>query len=145
MAEALFRDRIRKERSDWLEWQVESAGTWAQEGEPASRFSQQVMSQCGLDISAHRSRLATEALVRSSDLVLTMEERHKEALQMAFPAFSERIFLLDEMRGGFESVQDPYGGTIEEYEETALHLENLIEQGMGRIILLAGLDKLGRK
>jgi protein-tyrosine-phosphatase len=138
MAEAIFRSHLQKEHPTWQEWQVESAGTWALDGKPASRNSQIVMARRGLNINAHRSRTVDEELMAGADLILTMEAGHKEALQLEFPFAAKRVFLLTEMVGQTESVKDPYGGPIEEYEETAALLEDIIKSGMERILSFLG-------
>ena len=138
MAEVLFDNYLKKIRSDWSEWQIESAGTWALDGKPASKNSQLVMARRGLDIRGHRSRTVTAEMITGSDLVLTMESGHKEALQQEFPSAAERIFLLTEMVGDTESVNDPYGGPVKEYEETARLIDEIIEKGIDRILHLVG-------
>lgn len=138
MAEAIFRSHVQKTRQDWQDWQVESAGTWALDGKPASKNSQLVMARRGLDITGHRSRTVDEALMAGTDLILTMEEGHKEALQVEFSFAANRVFLLTEMVGKLESVRDPYGGPIEEYEETAVLLEEIIQNGMPKVLSLVG-------
>jgi protein-tyrosine phosphatase len=138
MAAALFSAHLQKVRPDWQEWLVESAGTWAANGKTASKNSQVAMARRGLDIRGHRSRTVTPEMLAGSDLILTMESGHKEALCLEFPFVIGRIFLLTEMVGNAESIKDPYGGTLQEYEETASLLENVIENGMERILSLVG-------
>ena len=81
------------------EWQVESAGTWGLEGDPPAAGSQAVMRSMDIDISNHRARRVDNELLRSFDLILTMENGHKEALSMEFPAHAGRVFMLSEMAG----------------------------------------------
>jgi protein-tyrosine-phosphatase len=138
MAQAILLDLLKKEHLDSPDWQVESAGTWALDGKPASKNSELVMSRRGLDVRGHRSRTVTAEMIADSDLVLTMEAVHKEALQQEFPWAAGRIFLLTEMAGETESVDDPYGGPVKEYEKTARLLEEIIEKGMPQIIRLVG-------
>ncbi len=137
MAAALLRARLQKERPDWKEWRVDSAGTWALEGDMAARNSRQVMTERGLDITDHRARTVTEAMLREYDLILTMEPGQKEALQIEFPSVAERVFLLSEMGGGASAVDDPYGGPIEGYKKAAETIDQMLERGMPRIIELA--------
>lgn len=136
MAAALFRAQLRKVRPDWQDWIVDSAGTWADDGEPASRNSVQVMGQRGLDISDHRSRTVNESMLRKYDLILTMGPGHKEALQVEFPTIANRVYLLSEMDGTMNPISDPYGGPVEAYEETAIKMEKLLLKGMKQIITL---------
>lgn len=134
MAAALFSAQIKKVRSDWQDWQVESAGTWAPSDKPASKNSQKAMAKRGLDIRGHRSRSITAEIVADADLILTMEAGHKEALCLEFPFAASRIFLLNEMVGITESIADPYGLSMQEYEVTASWMENVIQNGMARMI-----------
>ncbi|MBE0695812.1 MAG: low molecular weight protein arginine phosphatase [Anaerolineaceae bacterium] len=136
MAAALFSVYLQKTRPDWQDWLVESAGTWAVNGKTASKNSQIVMTRRKLDIRKHRSRIVTSEMLAGSDLIITMETGHKEALCLEFPFVAARVFLLNEMVGNGESIKDPYGGTLQEYEETASLLENVIEKGMDRILSL---------
>lgn len=115
-------------------WEAASAGTWARNGYPAARESQELLAARGLDLSQHRSRIVTESLLKTASLVLVMESGHKEALGFEFPAYRERIFLLSEMSGLLSDVQDPVGGTQEDFLDTIRELESLIDQGFPRII-----------
>jgi protein-tyrosine-phosphatase len=136
MAQALFEDRIKKSLPDWRMWRVESAGTWAADGEPASRKSCQMMEKYGLDISGHRSRTVTAEMLEASDLILTMEPNHKEALRTEFPTSAGRIFLLSEMAGAYAAIEDPYGGPMEAYVEAASAIDQFLETGMKKILTL---------
>ncbi len=138
MAAALLHARLRNEQPDWQDWRVDSAGTWGLDGEMAAKNSRQVMAERGLDITYHRARTVTEAMLKEYDLILTMEPGQKEALQIEFPSVEERIFLLDEMGGGAAAVDDPYGGPLAGYRKTAETIDQMLERGMPRILALAG-------
>lgn len=141
MAQALFQVQLRKTcPNEWQEWRVESAGTWALDGKPASKYSQKVMAKRGINIGNHSARTVSADLLNDFDLILTMEPGHKEALRIEFPAISERVYLLSEMIEKEEPVEDPYGGPQEKYEETAKLLETFFEKGINRIISLAQMN-----
>ena len=116
------------------EWRVESAGTWGLEGDPAAAGSQAVMNNLGVDISDHRARRVDYDLLGSFDLVLTMENGHKEALGMEFPEFSERIYMLSEMVDQKNDIDDPYGGAYSGYEQAAEDIQQYLENGFDTII-----------
>jgi protein-tyrosine-phosphatase len=137
MASALFKSKIGS-RSDQQGWDVSSAGTRAIPGVPASINAQEVMNAWGLDISLHQSRPVSPDLIRSSDLVLTMEREHKLELQEKFPDLAGRIHMLTEMAGGEDDIADPIGGPIDEYELTARELDRTINRGLKKILRLAG-------
>jgi protein-tyrosine phosphatase len=98
---------------------VSSAGTGAWEGEPASEYSVEVAAREGVDLTAHRSRRASPALVKQADLVLVMERAHLEAVK-ELGADPGRTFVISEWPQPGEpglAVADPFGGSIEAYEE----------------------------
>ena len=134
MASALFQARLKAEREDWEQWLVDSAGTWATEGQLASANSVKAMASRDLDISKHRSKEVSEAFLEMFDLVLTMEMSHKEALRAEFPRLAERIFLLSEMSGPARNVEDPYGLALKDYEKTAQEIESYVQTGFAEII-----------
>ncbi len=136
MAEGLMRKKIAQE-PDASQWQIASAGTWASEGLPASENSRLAMLERGIDISKHKSQCVTVQVMRAYDLILTMEQGHKEALRVEFPDQAKQIFLLSEMVGGHFNVADPFGGILEEYEQTANELDQLLAHGYENIIRLA--------
>jgi protein-tyrosine phosphatase len=135
MAAALFRARLARDakQNDWV---VASAGIWAADGQPASEHAIAEMARRGISLTRHRSRPVTSALITAVDLVLVMTRNHAEALRNAFPANVQKIHLLTEMAGHVYDVQDPYGGTPEEYACTASELERLVEKGYERIIAM---------
>jgi protein-tyrosine-phosphatase len=53
-----------------------------------------------------------------------------------FPEVAERVFLLSEMEGKSEPVEDPYGGTLEEYRKSAGVIDQMIQNGLPRILEL---------
>lgn len=137
MASALFREILAK-RGIGADWRVESAGTWAVEGAPASEGSLAVMAARGIDLSGHRARGVTGELLASFDLVLTMERNHKEALKAEFAEAVGRIYMLSEMAELSHDVRDPIGGAFADYLETATEIERLLQRGFENIQRLAG-------
>ena len=136
MAEALLRARLDQDQ-ERQDWRVESAGTWASDGQPASAYAIAEMLERGIDIRPHRSRNIEEDLIRRADLILTMTRNHAEALSAAFPEQSDRVYLLSDMVGETYNISDPYGGTRLEYSYVAQELEQLIDAGYDRIVALA--------
>jgi protein-tyrosine-phosphatase len=117
-------------------WQVGSAGVWTTEGRPASAHAIKEMARREIDLRAHRSRNVSRELMAEADLVLAMTRRHVEALNAAFPAYVHKVHLLSEMAGLAYDIDDPYGGTRQEYATTAAQLERLIEASYERIVEL---------
>lgn len=99
----LFRDHLICQGSDV---KVDSAGTRAVVGQPATMEAQEVMFEIGIDISGHRAKQLTFELASSANLILTMESFHKADIINNFPSAKGRTFLLGEW-GDFE-IPDPY-------------------------------------
>jgi protein-tyrosine phosphatase len=135
MAEALLRARLTSDEAR-LHWLVASAGVWTVDGEPASGHAIDEMEQRGIDMRGHRSRKVTPDMMTEADLVLVMTRHHAEALLAAFPDYAHKVYLLSQMVGRTSDIVDPYGGSRAEYARTASELEQLIEDGYGRIVAL---------
>jgi protein-tyrosine-phosphatase len=115
------------------EWHVGSAGTWALPGLPPLAEAITAAKEMGLDISLHRSRSVNAILMREATLVLVMESNHKEALDIEFPEYHERIFPLTEViLGAKYDLQDPFI-TNEPGEKIARELFVLIRDGFMNI------------
>ncbi len=114
--------------------EVSSAGTQAWDGSPASDGSLLVGLERGLELSAHRSRHLSPAIVADSDLILVMAPSHLAHIKDMSAAAN--VFLL----GGYVSgenmgttVQDPFGGDLAAYRETADDLERELAGILERI------------
>lgn len=99
-----------------LDISADSAGIYADAGEPASDEAIAVMSDYGIDLSSHSSRNITDNMIAESDLILTMTEGHKMMTSALAP---DKIFTICEFAGYDGDIIDPFGGDVEEYEETA--------------------------
>jgi len=135
MAMVLLRKLWEEANPGW-ELEVDSAGTGALTGQPASPHAVTAMQQRGLDLTSHRARavhdLGGEAL-QKYDLVLTMTRAHRDGLRTLYPALRDRIFTLGEYAGRDGDVPDPFGGPLAAYEKTAAALEEILRAVIERI------------
>jgi protein-tyrosine-phosphatase len=103
---------------------VSSAGTEAWDGSPASDGALLVGMERGFDLSSHQSRQLTVEILEDSDLVLVMAPSHMARVkEMKHDA---NVHLLGGYASGEEgafTVQDPFGGDLAAYRETADDLE----------------------
>lgn len=113
MAAAIM-DKIAVEND--LDVFIESAGIFAGEGEKASDNAIEALKKYNIDLSFHKTQPVTEDLIKQCDLILTMTEGHKKLLE---PLAKNKVFTLLEYAGSEGDISDPYGGDLEEYEETA--------------------------
>lgn len=136
MSAALFTEMLKNDGVS-ESWCVESAGTWAKAGRRSPVKMCEVMAYRGLDLSEHSSRPITTELLHRFSLIVTMEPGQKEALIIEFPDIADRIYTLGELSGRNRAVEDPVGGTNEEFERTAVDIEELLSLGRTRITELA--------
>jgi protein-tyrosine-phosphatase len=112
---------------------VSSAGTSAWDGAAASDGALLVGMERHLDLSGHRSRQLTRALVAESDLIFTMGPHHLERVE-AFGA-PDKAYLLTAYpsHGHGRAISDPMGGDLEVYRATADELESEIRRVFDRL------------
>lgn len=134
MAEYLFKDLL----GDTTDWQISSAGTYTRKGMRTNTEVLTVIKRYGIDARGHRTREVSRRKIHNHNLVLCLASNHKEALRAEFPDLKERIYLLSEMVGKSDSVNDPIGGPLVEYEAVAKEIHEYLTQGFDRIIELAG-------
>ena len=136
MAVALFKHRI-STREDAVQWRIESAGTWGIEGMGPAYGTIMALKNRGLSIPNHRSRIVTRELIRSFNLILTMESGQKEGLRIEYPEEASRIFMISEMIGRTYNILDPMAGSFWDFQETVNDLDYIFSTGFERIIQLA--------
>ncbi len=132
MAEGLFKAQLAQ--AGQTGWTVGSAGTWTQDGVPATPEAVDALGQRGIDIGRHRSRRITAALLAQADLVLVMTAAHAEALRAEFPEARNRVHMLTAMAGSAYDIPDPVGKPLAWYMSTATELARVLERGFDRIV-----------
>jgi protein-tyrosine phosphatase len=138
MAAAILRDRIAQlGLQDTVE--VISAGVWAEDGNRASANGVAVLRLRGIDLAEHRSQRLSPTLLKQANIVLVMEEAHRRSIFYTAPEHLSKVYLLSEMAGKHDDVEDPYGGSIEEYAATADELSALIDRGLPKILKRIGV------
>lgn len=125
MAEAIAR-KIASDRNIGIQFQ--SAGVAAWEGGAISDHAGEVLQQYGIDASCHRVQLINEELVEWADIVLTMTEQHRQAVVGQYSDQQSKIYnLATYLYNRVENVLDPYGGSLQTYENCAKSLATMIE------------------
>ncbi|HEY3999868.1 MAG TPA: low molecular weight protein arginine phosphatase [Candidatus Xenobia bacterium] len=132
-AEYLLRQRL---ADAGLKVGVASAGVFAMSDIPAQPLTQKAMQELGLDLSEHRSQLATPELIDEADLVLGMSRRHVEELQHINPYAARKIFLFRPFCEGRlwqaadpneeDDVEDPVGLPLEAHRACVGLIDELL-------------------
>jgi protein-tyrosine phosphatase len=122
--------------------EVGSAGTSASGGSPASSYSLEVARDHGLDLSSHRARALSAALIQHADLIVTMGVRHRDTVGELDPDSLESTFLLTNFSDRHDGdIPDPIGGGREVYERTYLVIRECIESMAGKLASFDGWKK----
>jgi protein-tyrosine phosphatase len=126
-AQAFFNRRLLVEnyQGNWL---VSSAGTWTRDGDSVPAPFRKIGKELGVDLSQHRSQSISSIDIKEYDVIVVMEKGHKEAMQVEFPKFAGRIYMLTFLAGLYPyDIPDP---EVDDYTETkgiARVIQNCIE------------------
>jgi protein arginine phosphatase len=125
MAEGLLRKMVESAEIDGVE--VKSAGIFAFENQTASENAVIAAGARGVDLSGHRARRITKRQIDESDLVLTMTESHREAIVGSLTDDTEKVQTLNGFVKRAGEVIDPFGCSVEIYEQTMLDMVESLE------------------
>lgn len=131
MAEALLKH---VKNSDQLD--VKSAGVFAIDGNDASRYAVEALSEKGIQCS-HQSSSLSKELVDWATIILTMTNNHKQSVIDLYPQAGRKTYTLAEYvsENGEEKMEitDPYGGSLHMYRQTLSDLEGFIEKLINKL------------
>ena len=132
LAEAVSRHAL--EKRGWNHVRVDSAGTSAVWGAPASEGSLYAAELSGLDLSGHRSQPLTYELIENADIILGMTANHIAAVEAM--GGEKKVSLVTELMegsGSGEAIRDPLGGPPEEYVEVHERISAAVEALLNRL------------
>ncbi len=109
---------------------VESAGTFAGEGCPASINSAEIMADYDIDICSHTSSTLSEEKIEKANIIIAMTASHRAQIGAMYPKALKKTRLLMEFADMENSdVEDPFGGDAQTYsscfEQMKPALDNL--------------------
>ncbi|HEX9059043.1 MAG TPA: low molecular weight protein arginine phosphatase [Clostridia bacterium] len=130
MAEAIFNNMATD--GNYI---ASSAGVNACEGENASVGAAEALkSLWGIDSQNHRARQLNISAIIDSDIILTMTERHCQAVRSSFPEYRNKVFTLKEYIseknpvGAPYDIADPYGMPFQVYQKCAVEIKHAVEK-----------------
>ncbi|MDI6785881.1 MAG: low molecular weight protein arginine phosphatase [bacterium] len=132
IAEYTFKEIIRN--SDLSDFNISSAGIAALIGVGLLENTKKVLERNNIPIKSHSPTQIEENLIDKSDLILTMARFHKERLCFDYPNSSNRIYLLGEyVENKIADIMDPYGCSIEIYEECFWEIRKYLDKLLMKI------------
>ncbi|HHT25587.1 MAG TPA: low molecular weight protein arginine phosphatase [Clostridiaceae bacterium] len=123
MAAAIFNSYAEKENMNWF---AISAGLATESGLPVTPEAKEALAAVGINVEDHRSRQLDEKMIKDARIVLTMTATQRELLHIYYPDKAEKIFTICEYIGSDQDIKDPYGGSLEVYQETAERLISIM-------------------
>ena len=134
---ALYFAREVVNHNDDQDFQISSAGVWTQDGLPATEDVIDFAKQYGLNLGFHKSRVVSEEILSSANLILVMEAGQKEAIAQEFPSDDKKIYLFSKAVGHPSyDIPDPYQSK-EPYQHIGGEIIQLIDHGYDKLIQLA--------
>ncbi len=128
IAEYLLRDYLNKRRPQLKDKvEVVSAGVFAIDNMPASSLAIEVLKREGIDAALHRSRRLSPLLIKGSDLIIVMEEKHKDIVASLDKDIHLRLFHINYFLKEKIDIYDPLGGGLEAYEEVYSLIKKAVE------------------
>ncbi|MCH7886247.1 MAG: threonylcarbamoyl-AMP synthase [Planctomycetes bacterium] len=109
---------------------VNSAGTAGGYG-GISDHARRAMADRGMDLSDHQSKALTAEMIQQADYIFVMTRSHRDRMIEMAPDAAHRIALLVQD----EDVQDPLGGSQEEYESCAARIEQALHERLQEVTL----------
>jgi protein-tyrosine phosphatase len=136
IAAEIFRNLL-QQNGQHTRWQVGSAGTWTTEGRLAPNDAIEIARSFGINLGTHQTRMVNKKMLEEVDLIIVMEEGHKEALQVEFPFAQNKTHLLSYVTQGVNyDIADPASARGE--TRTILQeMANMIRAGYANIYKLA--------
>jgi protein-tyrosine phosphatase len=116
--EYLLKDKLKDRKIN-----VSSAGLTALVGKGAEATATSIALTKNIDMSEHKGRQLSSALIVENDLILVMEERHLSDLLGQYPQARGKTFLLGKWIENTE-IPDPYRQSHEAFD----HVYQLIDR-----------------
>lgn len=129
MAHHLFERKIQEKRLADIE--VFSCGIFAQEGERATGYAKKVMENYRISMENHRATPVEKSKIEQMDLILCATRAHKTSLIQKYPELRSKIFTMKEYAeypGTDWDIEDPWGQSIEMYQESAKQIEKVLDK-----------------
>lgn len=121
MAEGLMKKYLKELGKDDIK--VSSAGVSSPGGFPPTDETVKVMADEGIDVTGYRSKKLDEGMVKDADLILVMEDLHREFIDSNYPEGSFKTYLLKEYKidgrpnyPEARGIPDPIAKPIEFYK-----------------------------
>lgn len=99
--------------------EVMSCGYYPEKGRVCPKEAVNAAKAMGVDLSAHRSSVISEEIVRQAQVIFIFDEENSKTLITRYPFATRKTYRIGLLaQEGPISIKDPYGGTINDFKET---------------------------
>ena len=127
LAEYLFRSRL-----EGVSAKVSSAGIQALVNQPADVLAQEIAQTHGLDLSPHLGRQVEKSVLEEHELILVMEDHHRDYIRSCFPQVSGKVFLLGKWEEEMQ-IPDPYKKSPDFFKEVYSEIDRSVTHWVNRM------------
>lgn len=111
-------------------WQIQSAGTHAAEGGPATDEAVHAAADLGVDMRTHRSQPLTPDLIRWASTIYVMSSSHRNQVLALDPNAARKTILLNPE----SDISDPIGQNQQIYDQTAREIEYHLRRRLRELV-----------
>lgn len=104
---------------------ISSAGIGALVGNPMDKTAHEVLTEHGLEHSAHRARQVDSDMLHQADLILAMEQSHIQHIRQMAPEVHGKTFLIGKWLDDMQ-IPDPFRQSKPAFE----HVHSLLTQSV---------------
>ena len=111
--------------------EASSAGVSALNGLGATQETLALLAKEGIDLSRHTSRRTSKIMLKSSDLILAMDDVHQMRILELAPSVGKRLYLLKEfahIADGNLNIGDPIGQGEDFYKNTFYTIKEAVQK-----------------
>ena len=117
-------------------WFVDSTGTWTVSGQPISPATVLAARKFDINLEGQVAKLIDADQLANADLILVMENGHREALNIEFPFTLGKVYLISEVVDQLTyDIPDP-ANSGQEIDIVASDLYKLVDRGFPAICRL---------
>ena len=105
---------------------VSSSGLGALVGHPADPAVRALLEKDGISCSEHIARQINQQMVDDADIILVMENHHRQGLIKKFPQARSKVFLL--LHHEQAGIVDPYTKDLSVFEQVKYDIQRGLDQ-----------------
>ena len=130
MAERILMERLKKENKTDIE--VSSGAIIDMDGAPPDPKAVKILLEHGLNGAGHISSLVTEDMITDADMILVMENIHREIICNQYPVSREKTYLLKsfsrDYNTAFADIKDPHQLSTHHYRTCFAEIATAIDR-----------------